>query len=206
MNALTRHLITLALAVLACATFALPLAAQDAPAADEPAPPADSAPSAADLEQRVRVLLSGYDYFPTREDLDAVAPAVPAILVAIYNDPESRPTTKGRCIDALGYYGDDETARQFLEYIIANADSDEIPSGHVHKALTSYTKAFGDQAIEVVAPFLEHRDEQLRITASVAIAKSTGRAGKELVRARLQLEKNDVARERIQQALDFELR
>lgn len=177
----------------ATALLAIPYAASaqdDTTASEAPAEPT--------AEQRIRVLLNGYDYFPTREDLDAVTDDVPTVLVAIYNDPDAKPTTRGRVIDAMGYY-DGETADEFLRYVLDNRAA--LPSIHVHKALTAHAKAFGDRSLELLRPYLEVDDMQLRITASVAIAKRTGIEGRKILKKRLEVEPEATVRKQIERSL-----
>ncbi len=170
--------------------------AVDAPAVDSPGVDPQIAPPPATSDQRIRVLLSGYEFFPTRDDLLAVSPVASAILIAIYEDEDALPTMRSRAIDALGYFNDDLTSTFFASLLERHASIDKR---HLHHALTAYAKAFGTLSVEREAIFLEHEDAQIRLTTVTALDEFGGRPALELLKKRVTIEKSPLVLKKLEQ-------
>lgn len=149
------------------------------PVQAEPQPPKPS------IEERVTFLLSGYEYFPTRADLDAVAKpdVMVPLLVALARDADKRNTLRLRAVDALGYYDDEASGELLLE--LARVEPDELPRKKrriavllKHHAITSLARARKEAAVEDLAPLLKDEDVQIRITVVNAFGKHGGASGK----------------------------
>lgn len=149
-------------------------------------------------EQHIRILLSAYHEFPSRDDLLAVSPEASSILIDIYNDESSRPTLKRRAIDALGFLSD-QTSQDFLLYLLQNAP--ELETGYVHHAITAYSRLNGEESIGEIAQFLGHEDLQIRLTAVSAVRDFAGKAGQNLLRQRLEAETDALVRAKIEKSL-----
>ena len=204
---LHRTLIVLAAALGVLSLLSIPavLSAQVAPGPDDGAlipaagSPAVDAPAdrpVATPEQRIRVLLSGYEYFPTRADLLAVTPDAPTVLIAIYEDEEALPTMRSRAIDALGYFNDDITSAFFGALLESHASIDKR---HLHHAITAYAKAFGATSVDREAAFLAHEDAQIRLTTVTALAEFGGRPALDLLKKRVVIEKSPVVLKKLEQ-------
>lgn len=168
-------------------------AAQDAPAPKTDVPIESPAPKEVpdpqqSLDQRLEFLLSGYEYFPTRADLDAVAPAdlIVATLVAFARDPNRRPTLRLRAVDALGHY-DHPDATAYLEELV-ETPTDGLARKELrvrnlmrHHAVTSLARSLDERAVPKISPLLEQQDVQLKLTVINALAKHGGASGKVLL-------------------------
>ncbi len=145
-------------------------------------PPAVAEPS---TEDRLLLLLSGYEYFPTREDLDAVAKAETMIpmLLEIARDDARRTTLRMRAVDALGYYPEEASVdylKELVESPEAKGSRKVVKASRLmrHHAITAIARAKKEDAVPVLAPILTHDDLQLRLTTINALGKHGGSAGK----------------------------
>ena len=144
---------------------------------------------------KIKLLLSGYDYFPTREKLEEATPRAHEVLYDIIKDDKALPSLRTRALDALGLFkGKDEVAL-LLEVLLAEQKLDSIYMRH---AVTSSMKAFGKQALPWIAPYLSHEDVQLRLSAVYALGDHGGDEGREILRSRIDVERDKVVLKRIQ--------
>ncbi|MFU8805362.1 MAG: HEAT repeat domain-containing protein [Bradymonadaceae bacterium] len=151
----------------------------------------DEAPTQSEARKRLEFLLSGYEYFPTRETLDEVAeaPVIIKLLQTMAHEDELRPTLRLRAVDALSLYGGEgEEVTQFLLAVIAlNPDAVERSQLRVvrlmrHRAMNSVAKIKGDEAAQHLVPFLDDEDLQIRLTAISALGQFGGSAGQKALR------------------------
>jgi hypothetical protein len=157
----------------------------------------------ADAIAQARTLLSAYHALPTREQLEAaLGAAAQGALWAIVRDEEGSALHRDRAVVALAAWPDD-TLRQYLDEVLTTAGEDDMDR---HRAITVYTRAFGDASLDVIAPLLAEGSLQVRLTAIDAvqgIGTPTARALLESVRP-LQAER--LALDHLDEALQsFEL-
>ena len=174
--------------------------AQDRPGQDDDplvTVPGDAAPAldrAQVVRERLVFLLSGFEYFPTRKDLDGVAneATISALLIELATQavPE-RASLQLRAVDALGYYSTPKaiaTLRQIaaapLPATITDAARIRLLDARRHHAITSYVRAAGPDALKDVAPLLDDRDLQIQLTAIVAIGRHGGTPGRALLQTK----------------------
>ena len=150
------------------------------------------------LDQIV-TLLSGYEYFPTSEDLTAVVADPVPYLVHIVYDPDGRwiPIHHHRAVGALAYFPT-ETTRAHLDYLLSSRATPELMRHHV---INAYASAFGDASLPVLEPYLHSDDLQLRLTAVAAISTVQTTRAVEVLQTALLQEPNELVQERIQSAL-----
>lgn len=172
------------------------------PAADAAAPEPTPAPAERSPHERIVFLLSGYEYFPTRADLDAVAPAaeVAAILRGVAADVDGRPTLRLRAVDALGYY-DDESTVAFLGALVGTAPAADLPRRKLrtagllrHHAVTALARSQRGAAVAAIEPLLGARDVQLALTAVDALGKHGGAQGRALLAQAAESSPHDLVR------------
>lgn len=156
-------------------------------------PVEDSVPESAEMasaREKVQFLLSGYEFFPKREDLDAVAPApvMTSILKGFVADAELAPHTRFRAVDALGLYEQEDVGKFLLQY--ANApgkveDDAELRSLELmrHRAIVAYAKSQKASGNKTLIPMLEDSDLQIRLTAISALGKHGGPEAAKYLRA-----------------------
>lgn len=189
--------------VLALTLLPSGVAAQDAPVGDPTDTP--QTPVTADVpkqsaEDRVVFLLSGYEYFPTRADLDEVGPAseIAAILRGLATNDDGRPTQRLRAVDALGYYDDAETLA-LLTNLATTTPKTDLPRRKLrtagllqHHAITSLARATKSKSVPVLEPVLMGDDVQLTLTTIHALAKHAGKDGLEALRRLLDESQNKI--------------
>jgi len=162
--------------------------------------------------ERLKFLLSGYEYFPTRDDLSELGTPeqVSTLLRELASKSEHRPSQRLRAVDALGYYRDEAT-RNYLETLIA-ASAEKPPKDKVqrrtrklmrHHAITSLAKAHGPDALATLEPLLVTDDVQLRMTAISAIGKHAGPQGKERLRKLANSETNPVVKRELRKFVEL---
>ena len=144
------------------------------------------------LMERLVFVLSGYDYFPTRPQLDALAPTAQlgAALLLIAQDEAATPSLRLRALDAMGYYADHEPLWRHLESLVGQqtppADLQQLRLWRAMRrhAVLSLARARGAQAAPTLAPLLAaDQDFQLQMTAISALGKHGGEPGKRALRA-----------------------
>lgn len=145
--------------------------------------------SAPDRE-RVLFLLRGYEYFPTRADLDAVAPAeaMAPLLRELAGSADSGAALRLRSVDALGYYKDEATRALLREWALKAPTSTDkgmlrFEMSRQHHAITSLAKAGGEQEVAFLSGLLKQQDVQLQLTAISALGKHGGAKGRAVLEA-----------------------
>jgi hypothetical protein len=176
-----------ALRILSLSLALLVVGASVASAQATPAP-ADSG------RDKVVMMLSGYEFFPTRSQLEAAAPNAPELLAALSRDETQLPSLRIRAIDALGLFDDHPVAARHFEGVLAAGGLDESCLRH---SLTSSLKAFGPRALPWVQPYLSHTDSQIRLDAAYATSRFGGPDGVEMLRFRKSLESDPFVRDQL---------
>ncbi len=143
---------------------------------------------------KVKLLLSGYDYFPTREDLERATPRAYEVLFQIASDEAALPSARTRALDALGLFDAKAEVAVFLETSLAEARFEGI---YLRHAVTSSMKAFGPSALPWVTPYLNHQDLQLRLSAIHAVGHFGGDDGKVMLREVDRLERDQLVKSQI---------
>ena len=139
------------------------------------------------LATKLRFSLSGYEYFPTRSDLDRIGSPDLVIdeLIRIANSPDERPSLRVRAIDALGYY-DETQSTEFLAKQINPASpppNTRVARSIRHHSIVSFAKAARENAVETLQPLIDHSDLQIRLTAINAIGKHGGTIGQNVLKS-----------------------
>lgn len=172
---------------------------------DVPTAPEPTATPEPSVEERLKFLLSGYEYFPTRADLDAVAKpeVVVATLLRFAADDAARTTLRLRAVDALGYYDSAESVEYLGELVGTKLDA--LPRKRLrvasllkHHAITSLARAGKDKAVPHIAAVLAADDVQLRLTAIHALGKHGGDDGRAVLQAHRKNEKSEFVRRELQ--------
>jgi HEAT repeat protein len=141
-----------------------------------------------EVRKRLEFLLSGYEYFPSRADLDRLAPpeVIIGLLQAMVDETDLRPTLRLRAIDALSLF-EPGAVRGFLLAILAT-DLNKVPASELrvadlmrHRAINSLARLDGEAAVEALLPFLDDADLQIRLTAISALGQFAGQPGKKAI-------------------------
>jgi hypothetical protein len=163
-----------------------------APAVEAPAAPVIDRAALSKLvgaaeQEKIKLLLSGYEFFPKREELEAVTPHAQQVLVAIAEDQGALPSLRLRAIDALGFFPQGEPAALYFEQVLHRGQGEDVFLRH---AMTASLQAFGQQALPWVQPYLEHADLQMRLSAVHAVGRFGGVEGVQILRARQVVERD----------------
>jgi HEAT repeat protein len=165
----------------------------DVPSVDNPPDHTPAEVPKRSVEERLQFLLSGYEYFPTREDLDELADAdtIAGLLREMTADEDNRNTKRLRAMDALGYYDDPETLELLKSYMAPLAD--DVPRKQLrirtllrHHAITAFARSQKTDAVDTLASLLENDDMQIRLTAISALGKHGGKPGLKVLKAALE--------------------
>ena len=158
-----------------------------------------TAMSDAQVRERVELLLSGYEYFPTREDLDGVAVAerMAPLLRALSQDTTLSPMLCNRAVNALAYYQDEDTIAHLRALAMTDTSKVERKRQRAaramrHQAIMSYAKAAGEVALGDMEVLMADSDTQIQLSAISATGKHLGEQGKEALRARKATERDPV--------------
>lgn len=156
-------------------------------------------PDTKSVRERVAFLLSGYEYFPSREDLDKVALAeqMTPVLQAISVDGDVAPSMRSRAVDALGFYDDDVTIMHLRQ--LALKETEGLPRKELraaralrYHAITSFARAAGEDALGDLQGLMNHDEVQVQLSAISAIGKHCGQEGKKSLRTRQSTEQDQV--------------
>lgn len=166
---------------------------------EEPTPVEAPAVPDADEIATATLLLSGYHGIPSAEEFEAALDDPRAVLSVIATDPGASPIHRDRAIGALAYWPND-ALRVFYEELLAAPDTPEMVR---HRVIGHLAVAFGDAAIETIAPYLDDTDVQFRMTAVHALGQiGTPAAFQRLEQAAID-EPSPIVLERIQQIRQF---
>lgn len=179
----------------------------DLPSRVDDAPSPRAQPDHERRRERLLFLLSGYEHFPTRDELGPTTDdaTLSAELRAIAADTSLRPSLRARAVWALGYFDDDETfaaLERLAEVDLARvkpmlrAPADAMR----HRAIAAMARARGARALPALVALFDHADLQVRVSALRA-AGSTGAPARATLRAQRALVGTDVEREAIDAAL-----
>ena len=153
---------------------------------------------AAAAKQKVKVLLSGYEYFPTRDDLIAVSPDAALILAAIAVDDDELPATRNRALDALGYFEGDYT-KAFFETLLD--EPDRLKSTMIHHVVGAYARSQGEAAVEKLSPCCSTKIFSFESPPPPSWGSHGGVKAREVLKERLELETNKVVLKSIKQSM-----
>jgi hypothetical protein len=158
-------------------------------AAPTPKTDTQDKPDTQSLRERVEFALSGYEYFPTRDDLDKIGdPAdVAAVLQDIVRDADASAMHRLRAVDALGFYDLPQVA-DFLRSLTQGAKAADIEASArhgvlmQHHAITALARSQRGKSVGDLEQFLTGSDLQLKLTAIVALGKHGREDGRERLR------------------------
>lgn len=119
------------------------------------------------LRDKIIPLLSGYESIVTKAELERLAnpAALVEALVAIHKDAHLHKAIRLNALAGLGYFPGPQS-KALLESVLLAADS---PPLFVRSALRPYGSGFKDEAVPVLAKFLDHAELHTRNSAVRAL-------------------------------------
>ncbi len=178
----------IAAAALALTTLSLqPAMAQQGPSG-EGERPSDAEQDSAAIRQQLVFALSAYHGGPTQAQLAALGSPeqVASVLRDIARDAAARPSMRQRAVGSLGHFADAHTV-DFLERVVDSPSTLEVRRSRdarmLHRrAVSSFARIRGEQAVDKLAAFAARGDLQLRLTAVAALGRFGGKAGRARLR------------------------
>lgn len=117
--------------------------------------------------QKVELLLSAYEGFPTAKSFLDVSPDPAAVLRDIATDPDSKEHIRHGALSAMGLFPDEKTWELYLVEVDRTAMNPAPRS--LHHVLQGLALGFGPRAVPTLLKALGHADAQVRMTAAFAL-------------------------------------
>jgi HEAT repeat protein len=167
---------------------------QAAPA--EPAPP----PASQALREQVLSLIEQPDAFPPYEARwRPLGPSALGVLEELAANPKLPPAQRARAVSSMAAV-DDPQAAGYLRTLLANTHTQPPLRAH---AATALSLRAGSEAVPTLLPFLQDRDENVRMAIARALGRLGGAQAQQALEERLSLEDSPLVREALQQGLTF---
>ncbi|TXD37768.1 HEAT repeat domain-containing protein [Lujinxingia vulgaris] len=134
----------------------------------EPEPSVDSPAGTDKSRTQLIELFSGYEFVPDASDLNRVGTPdeVVPVLIALFHSENISPQQRHHALRALRHYPDHPDAMATLETVIVDDEGNALAR---QVAVRAYGRALNDEAIDLLALMLEHKDDLIRITARAAL-------------------------------------
>ncbi len=152
-----------------------------------------------DDRQKIELLLSAHCGFPSKEDLLSTSPDAEKHIQDIINDDNVLGSVRERALRALAYFttpGNEASLKEILER--GYSTNNRIA---VMYALNAYSNVAGDRAAPVIARFLEHPDEYIRLVAIRNLKATPGEASLKALQDRRRVEENRFFQTKLDQAI-----
>ncbi|MGM0555402.1 MAG: HEAT repeat domain-containing protein [Myxococcota bacterium] len=132
-------------------------------------------------------------FVPSRLELRKISSDVVADLIELVDSRRSN-KVRGRAIQSLALYMQDDRAVQALETVV-----NTLKPGHelFPAALVSYGQIQGEKSVDLIAKYVEHRREDVRMAAIVALGRYGGQSGMKVLGEVVEAEDDPVLRDRI---------
>ncbi|GEM_PF-6006380 len=148
-------------------------------------------------EERIRFLLSGYEYFPSKQDLLKVGDGarVQSILIALVKNVSKRPSLRLRAVDALGYFKGDKVDTFLKTTIASTVKGKDGVQNRTQKrirshAITSFAKSAQKDGLKFLTKLAIHSDLDIRLSAIYGIGKHCGKEGRVVLSTLAKKEEN----------------
>jgi hypothetical protein len=182
-------------AVLLLSPGSTPQAAQ----AEPPAPLAAPAP-AKGLRSEVASLLARPEAFPPYEnDWKPLGPAALGVLEEVASDPKAPSPQRARAVTSMAAV-DHPRAAERLRVLVQDPRAQSTLRA---SAATALGLRLGTEAVSMLLPLLEDRDEDVRAAVARALGRLGGTQVQQALEERLPLEEDPLVREALQQGLTF---
>lgn len=171
---------------------------QAAPAAAAPQPA--SSPPSEELRAQVVSLLEQSDAFPpygTR--WQPLGPAALGVLEEVASNPKAPAPQRVRAVTSIAAV-DHPQATDYLRTLLQDT---RTQSPLRASAATALSLRAGLDSIPTLLPFLEDRDEQVRVAVARALGRLGGAQVQQALEDRIPSEENPLVREALQQGLTF---
>ncbi|WP_257456294.1 HEAT repeat domain-containing protein [Archangium lipolyticum] len=164
-------------------------------------PPASpSAPRApGTLHQEILRLLESPESLPREADWAPLGPEALTELSGLASNPDAPEPRRTRAVAAMAVVSHPE-ASQRLQQLLR---SSEAPPSLRAAATLALGRRAGLEAVPLLMPLLEDRNEQVRATAAQAVGRMGGPEARKVLEERLPLEENLEVREAIQRGLSY---
>jgi HEAT repeat protein len=111
-------------------------------------------------------MLSGYEHIPSTQELEALGPEVPSVLMQIVQDTGVKKYRRLRALSLLQHYPDNPEVTTFLTSLLSEKD---LPNGFRRATLLTLGHTAKGKAIPALTPYLSSRDMHVREAAAQAL-------------------------------------
>jgi HEAT repeat protein len=132
-------------------------------------------------------------FVPSRLELRKISSDVVADLIELVDSRRSD-KVRGRAIQSLALYMQDGRAVKALETVVKT-----LKPGHdlFPAAIVSYGQIQGEKSVELISKYVDHRREEVRMAAIVALGRYGGQSGMDVLNEAAQNEEDPVLKKRI---------
>lgn len=130
--------------------------------------------------QTVLQMLTGYEYMPSKADLEALGPGVPATLIDIARDPHTLKRQRIRALELLRHYPDRSEVQTFLAGLLLQKG---LPAGVLRSTIKTLGRTGKGKSIDTIKPYLSSEDVHIREAAAQALLDAHDPSAKRLLDA-----------------------
>jgi hypothetical protein len=156
-------------------------------------------PANAALREQLVMAMSGYEHTVSKTELQAMGTpdAIVAALIGIYGDNTVHPAVRVQALTSLRFFPGPQS-KAALESALA---APETPDVVRRPALKAYGVGFGDDAVDLVSKFLDHKDLHTRNAAARSLSDLGTQRALAVLRLRLPEEQNQMVKSTIEAGL-----
>lgn len=179
----------IAVALVVPTTFATSVSAEPTPAVavdrlDEAAEPHPSSAVTVNRLDEVRAYLASWEFIVSRKELQAVDPDPVPEVIQLATAKRTSPLVKERAIKCMSLYRSAQTKAAFVNLL------DQRPDKNFSLIVMAFMEAFGEDAVDDVAPFLTHERPAVRAVVAKAFGIFGGQPGYDMLVEHNVVEKN----------------
>ena len=132
-------------------------------------------------------------FVPSRLELRKMSSDVVSDLMDIVDGRYSN-QVRGRAIQSLALYAQDERAVRTLETVVK-----KLKPGHelFPAAIVSYGQISGEKSVDLIAQYADHKRDEVRMAAIVSLGRYGGQSGMEVLSEVVETEEHPAIRKRI---------
>lgn len=153
--------------------------------------------------EQLELILSDYERVPAKNQLLHLDANVANILRDIVAHPSSRALARVRAVSLLQQFPATATA-ELLRSIIQKKNKPTLNGVgllELQEALISYAVVTGPKSLSVIKPFLNHTDQEVRFSATRAVALSRSSAALELLTRQYRKEPSKIIRHQLEKQI-----
>ncbi len=152
-----------------------------------------------DDREKIALLLSAHCDFPSKEDLLSTSPDAEKHIISILADETVLESVRERALEALAYFKSPENEAALRENLEKVYDSENFML--IMYSMRGYASVAEQRAVPLLARFMEHKLDYVRISAIRQLQLIPGKAALEALQNRLANESNRYFRSKLEDAI-----